>query len=303
LKHARGLACGFVGGDATAVSPVHPLRWAGSWHRKNEPRLARIVDHRPDVEVEPAEVIELLGLLIPPSRSGGRHRVGAALPPQLDERDLQALADIIANPDREWADWNRLGMAVFAASGGSEAGFAAFNSISRRSAKYDTNETQRRWEHYRQFPPDRLGPGTLVYEARQVEPAFRLPSLGSGASGQRGGAESSGTTGSRARASGAADLSGRIESDPKGGSPADARNGDPRPRIRLRGGGLAEHTRDAERILAAQTRRAPFGGVYARGSMLVRPVRLRDGRTLAGSTGRPGRWCCCRPRMISCVSS
>src|SRR5919106_1475231 len=56
LKRARALACAFVGGDATAVSLVHPLRWAGGWHRKNEPRLARIVDLRPDVEIEPAEV-------------------------------------------------------------------------------------------------------------------------------------------------------------------------------------------------------------------------------------------------------
>ena len=67
-------------------------------------------------------------------------------------------------------------MALFAASGGSEAGLAAFDRFSRRSAKHDADETPRRWEHYRQFPPDRLGPGTLVYEARQVDPTFRLPS-------------------------------------------------------------------------------------------------------------------------------
>ena len=34
LKQARALACTFVGGDATAISLVHPLRWAGSWHRR-----------------------------------------------------------------------------------------------------------------------------------------------------------------------------------------------------------------------------------------------------------------------------
>lgn len=44
LKQARALTCAFVGGDATAISLVHPLRWAGSWHRKNEPRLNS--DHR-----------------------------------------------------------------------------------------------------------------------------------------------------------------------------------------------------------------------------------------------------------------
>jgi hypothetical protein len=282
LKQARRLACAFVGGDTTAISLVHPLRWAGSYHRKTEPRLARIVGHRPDVEIESAEVIELLQPLVPAQRRSRSAPTGAPLPPQLTDGDLLALGETIANADREWADWNRLGMALFAASGGSDAGLAAFDCFSRQSAKYDTDETQRRWDHYRQCPPDRLGPGTLVYEARQVEPAFRLPSLGPGASEQEGSAKRGGTSHSSENGPGAADPSERVESGPEGRGGADTKDNDRRPRIRLRGGGLAEHTRDAERILAAQTRRAPFGGVYARGSMLVRPVRLRDGRDAGG---------------------
>ena len=176
LKQARALACAFVGGDATAITLVHPLRWPGSWHRKNQPRLARIVDLKPDVEIEPAEVIELLLPLVPAQRRSWRAPSGTPLPPQLTDEDLLALGGTIANADREWADWNRLGMAFFAASGGSDAGFAAFDRFSRHSAKYDTTETQRRWEHYRRSPPDRLGPGTLGYEARQVDPTFQLPS-------------------------------------------------------------------------------------------------------------------------------
>ena len=176
LKRARALACAFVGADATAVSLVHPLRWPGSWHRKNEPRLAWIVALKPDVEIDPSEAIELLKPLIPMPCTRGPSRVGSAAISELDERDLVALTEIIANADRAWADWNRLGMALFAASGGSEAGIAAFARFSERSAKYDAAETQHRWEHYRRSPPDRLGPGTLVYEARQVDPNFRLPS-------------------------------------------------------------------------------------------------------------------------------
>jgi Primase C terminal 2 (PriCT-2) len=169
LKQARALTCAFVGGDATAISLVHPLRWAGSWHRKNEPRLTRIIDLRPDVEIEPAEVIELLQPLVPAQRRNRRAPSGTPLPPQLTDEDLLALGETIANADREWADWNRLGMALFAASGGSEAGLASFDLFSRQSAKYDAAETRHRWEHYRQCPPDRLGPGTLVYEARQAD--------------------------------------------------------------------------------------------------------------------------------------
>ena len=180
LKRARALACSFVGADATAITPAHPLRWPGGWHRKGEPRLTQIIDLRPDVEIEPAEAIELLDPLIPMPHKRPRPCVGTAAISELDEQDLVALSEIIANADREWADWNRLGLALFSASGGSDTGFAAFNCISRRSAKHDTNENRRRWEHYCRFPPDRLGPGTLVYEARQADPTFRLPSMRGG---------------------------------------------------------------------------------------------------------------------------
>src|SRR5262249_42604053 len=43
LYEARGLAAEIVGADKTAVAIVHPLRWAGSWHRKtNTPRLVTL---------------------------------------------------------------------------------------------------------------------------------------------------------------------------------------------------------------------------------------------------------------------
>ena len=133
LKRARARACTFVGADATAVSLVHPLRWPGGWHRKNEPRLARIVALNPDVEIDPSEAIELLEPLIPVPPTRGPSRVGTAAIAELDEHDLAALSEIIANADREWADWNRLGMAFFAASGGSDAGFAGFDHFLGRA--------------------------------------------------------------------------------------------------------------------------------------------------------------------------
>ena len=173
-------------------------------------------------------------------------------------------------------------MAFFAASGGSEAGLTAFDRVSQRSAKYDADATRQRWDHYRQSPPDRLGPGTLVYEARQAKSAFSLPSRGPVARERDGDTKRTGTDHSSEHRAGTDDPSQRVGDGRKGGGDAATEGNDRRPRIRLRGGGLAEHTRDAERILAAQTRRAPFGGVYARGSMLVRPVRLRDGRDAGG---------------------
>jgi hypothetical protein len=51
LKLARSQACELVGGDATSNSAVHPLRWPGSWHRKAQPRLCRIVTIDADAEI------------------------------------------------------------------------------------------------------------------------------------------------------------------------------------------------------------------------------------------------------------
>ena len=63
-------------------------------------------------------------------------------------------------------------MAFFRASAGSEAGFAAFDAVSRRSPKYDVAATRARWQHFRSSPPDRIGAGTVVWLARKVDPGF-----------------------------------------------------------------------------------------------------------------------------------
>jgi hypothetical protein len=52
LKQARIIATGLVGGDCTNVPAVHPIRWPGSWHRKGEPKLCRIVDLKPEAEID-----------------------------------------------------------------------------------------------------------------------------------------------------------------------------------------------------------------------------------------------------------
>ena len=67
-------------------------------------------------------------------------------------------------------------MAFFAASSGSEAGFAAFDRVSQRSAKYDAAIRRDAGSTSASPRHDRLGPGTLIYEARQIDPTFRLRS-------------------------------------------------------------------------------------------------------------------------------
>jgi hypothetical protein len=65
LKRARILATAIVGGDATNVPAVHPIRWPGSWHRKGEPRLATIVTLNADREIILSDALEQLEAMAP----------------------------------------------------------------------------------------------------------------------------------------------------------------------------------------------------------------------------------------------
>jgi uncharacterized protein DUF3987 len=60
LKEARTRATRLVGGDVSNKPIVHPLRWPGSWHRKAEPKLCRIVALNPDAELELQDALEAL---------------------------------------------------------------------------------------------------------------------------------------------------------------------------------------------------------------------------------------------------
>lgn len=88
-----------------------------------------------------------------------------------DEPELIAPAlRAIPNDDVSWDEHNRIGMATYAASGGSDEGFEAFDNWSQKSAKYDSRETAKRWEHYRHSPPNQIGMGALRYAADRADP-------------------------------------------------------------------------------------------------------------------------------------
>jgi hypothetical protein len=177
LKRARALACDLVGADATSIAIVHPLRLAGSLHRKvpGQAKLVTIVEENPDSEIDLDDVLsELEGLAILRGEAGPSAPVPMpAADPTVDGELLLQCATRIANPDLEWAAWNRLGMAFWRASNGDEMGFQAFTTWSGKSSKHDADATRARWAHYRTSPPDRIGVGTLVHEARKADPEFR----------------------------------------------------------------------------------------------------------------------------------
>ena len=84
------------------------------------------------------------------------------------EVELDELAAVIPN-NCDWEEWNRIGLAFFAASGGSPAGLVAFDDFSAKaSSKYDPRAVNERWRNYRGSPPSRIGKGSLIHYARQA---------------------------------------------------------------------------------------------------------------------------------------
>jgi hypothetical protein len=61
-----------------------------------------------------------------------------------------------------WDEWNAIGLAIYAACGGSEHGFIVFDDFSARSSKYQPEAVVERWRNYRRSPPNRTGLGKLI---------------------------------------------------------------------------------------------------------------------------------------------
>jgi predicted P-loop ATPase len=173
LREARDLAAELVGGDGTNKSIVHPIRWAGSWHRKKTPRLAKTIASSDDNEIDLTEAVERLR-----DAAGAASFTGSGFKTtngKLEACDHAAVASalsVIPNDDLEWDGWNRIGMATWAATGGSEAGRKAFVEWSGKSKKNDPIATEARWQHYKTSPVTKIGFGTLVWLARQHSPGW-----------------------------------------------------------------------------------------------------------------------------------
>ncbi|MCT2557370.1 AAA family ATPase [Tsuneonella sp. YG55] len=86
--------------------------------------------------------------------------------PELVEPALRA----IPNDDLGWDEWNRVGMMTFAATGGSDEGFDAWDEWSQKSSKYSAHETRKKWDRFFRSPPTGVGMGTLRWMANEADP-------------------------------------------------------------------------------------------------------------------------------------
>jgi hypothetical protein len=93
---------------------------------------------------------------------------------------IEAALAVIPNDDAPWetkdgkVSWNGVGMATYAASGGSDEGEALFDKWSQKSkAKYNQDNTAQKWEALHDCPPTQIGFGSLVYWADEADPNWR----------------------------------------------------------------------------------------------------------------------------------
>jgi hypothetical protein len=73
LKRARQIATTLIGGDPTNIPACHPIRWPGSWHRKQTPRLCELegTDHL-DNELDLDLALAALEAVAPQSKTNGQ---------------------------------------------------------------------------------------------------------------------------------------------------------------------------------------------------------------------------------------
>lgn len=93
---------------------------------------------------------------------------------EAEPSDVARALNVIPNDGpADWNDWKRIGLAAYAATGGSWDGFDAFDSWSRKNPAYDARKTQQAWEEMRRSPPSNIGAGTLFFLARQARPDWQ----------------------------------------------------------------------------------------------------------------------------------
>jgi hypothetical protein len=89
--------------------------------------------------------------------------------------ELEAALAVVPNDEKtKWGGWNRIGMALWRSTGGSDEGFELFDRWSAKDAEqYNEEDTRKRWQAYFGSPPNRIGAGTIFYLANQASPDWR----------------------------------------------------------------------------------------------------------------------------------
>jgi RecA-family ATPase len=182
LREARWLAATLVGADMKVAPVVHPLRWPGSWNKKDKPTQASIVacDSAREVHLDLAlealsDAVALAGV----EAAGGARAVsgGAVRDPRVAAKSQPPLALVVdalrhlPNPYDESVDLReqrtRVAYALYATTAGSDAGRQAWCEWNAKRADYDQAKVVERWESVRRSPPRVITGWTITHLARE----------------------------------------------------------------------------------------------------------------------------------------
>ena len=84
--------------------------------------------------------------------------------------ELRELMEGVPNDDQtSWEQWNRVGMALYAATNGSWFGAELFDQWSEKNDKYDSENTELKWSAYDTSPPNNIDVGTLFFLAGSAQ--------------------------------------------------------------------------------------------------------------------------------------
>jgi hypothetical protein len=106
--------------------------------------------------------------------------------------EVEAAVDVIPNDDvflfehsngwASWEAWNNFGLAIYAATGGSDEGKALFHKWSAKYPGYNIQHTDDKWLTFKRSPPratdEGIGAGSLFYWADKADPQWRRPFIG-----------------------------------------------------------------------------------------------------------------------------
>jgi len=173
-----------LGSDPNATKTTQVLRIPGFFHQKKDeakgltgqPHRVRIVERNDIPRYTEAEIKAAF-----PAPASTIYKNGSTNPflqgePQNLEADVGLVAaalDVIPNDNPDWDWWNRVAMAVFGATGGSDVGFNLFDRWSQKWPGYNAKDTADKWEALHGSPPDRIGAGTLFRMANEAWPGWR----------------------------------------------------------------------------------------------------------------------------------
>jgi hypothetical protein len=165
-------------GQQVVVHGVHASGAELYWYPNVPEEIARDT-LRAVTEDEITEFLAAVAPLIeaePERKPNGQdeQHVHADVGADADISDIIAALDAIPNGGPpNWEHWNAVGMATWVATGGSEAGLAAWCTWSAKHPDHDENACQERWRHYPTSPPTRTGAGKLFALAAQAVPGWR----------------------------------------------------------------------------------------------------------------------------------